>query len=46
LTNANNDYTAEFGGSEAAAAVGGISLSTLAWIVGAAIFAALAFGDS
>jgi soluble lytic murein transglycosylase-like protein len=46
LTNANNDYTAAVGGTEAAAAVGGISLSTLAWIVGAAIFAALAFGDS
>jgi soluble lytic murein transglycosylase-like protein len=46
LDNANNDYTAAVGGPGAAAAIGGISISALAWMLGAAIFAFLAFGDS
>ena len=43
LTGANEGYSAAPGGDAFSSAVGGISLSTVAWIIGAAVFALLAF---
>jgi soluble lytic murein transglycosylase-like protein len=42
LNNVNSGYSAQPGGTEFQSAVGGISISTIGWIIGAAVFVALA----
>lgn len=46
LNNVNSKYDGTPGGADFSSAVGGMSAATIAWIVGAAIFAWLAFSES
>lgn len=46
VLNQCNCYTSEPGGSDFSAAVGGISLSSIAWVLGAVVFGLLAWGAS